>query len=175
MSRYYAITAKAYDADALVDHGVTPVIPRTVGRKDKHECDFALFCERNLIERSFAASQRATTNWHQSERRANGPSKSAARSSKLRAFFCSDESLPSCGATTSAEDAMDRNQRIEQDQPKAADELLRCGSRQAKFGPATNHVRQGLNPLFDPSSGICPSAVAISRLGIKSRVGRIRA
>jgi len=51
------IADKAYDADALIDklmdQGVTPVIPPKVTRKDKRECDFALYCERNLIERFF--------------------------------------------------------------------------------------------------------------------------
>jgi transposase len=32
---------------------VTPVIPPKDNRKDKRECDFALYCERNLIERFF--------------------------------------------------------------------------------------------------------------------------
>jgi hypothetical protein len=45
------------DADAridkLTDHGLTPVILPKAGRKDKRECDFALYCERNLIERFF--------------------------------------------------------------------------------------------------------------------------
>ena len=51
------IADKAYDADALInklmDHGVTPVIPPKANRKDTRECDFALYCERNLIERFF--------------------------------------------------------------------------------------------------------------------------
>lgn len=51
------IADKAYDADALIDkltdHGVTLVIPPKANRKDKRECDFALYCERNLIERFF--------------------------------------------------------------------------------------------------------------------------
>ena len=51
------IADKAYDADALInklmDHGVNPAIPPKAGRKDKRECDFALYCERNLIERFF--------------------------------------------------------------------------------------------------------------------------
>jgi transposase len=51
------IADKAYDADALIDklmeHGVTPVIPPKANRKDRRECDFALYCERNLIERFF--------------------------------------------------------------------------------------------------------------------------
>ena len=34
-----------------MDHGVTPVIPPKANRKDTRECDFALYCERNLIER----------------------------------------------------------------------------------------------------------------------------
>jgi transposase len=32
---------------------VTAVIPPKTTRKDTHECDFALYCERNLIERFF--------------------------------------------------------------------------------------------------------------------------
>jgi transposase len=48
---------KAYDADALVDtltqRGITPVIPPTASRAIKRACDFALYCERNLIERFF--------------------------------------------------------------------------------------------------------------------------
>jgi putative transposase len=51
------IADKAYDAGALIDklmtHGVTPVIPPKANRKDRRECDFALYCERNLIERFF--------------------------------------------------------------------------------------------------------------------------
>src|SRR6516164_1508029 len=51
------IADKAYDADALInklmDHGVTPVIPPKANRKDKRECDFALYRERNLVERFF--------------------------------------------------------------------------------------------------------------------------
>jgi transposase len=51
------IADKAYDADALIDklteQGVTPVIPPKDNRKHKRECDFALYCERNLIERFF--------------------------------------------------------------------------------------------------------------------------
>jgi transposase len=48
---------KAYDADSFVDtlasREVTPVIPPKVNRKVARECDFALYCERNLIERFF--------------------------------------------------------------------------------------------------------------------------
>ena len=48
---------KAYDADTLIDkltdRGVSPVIPPKANRKDKRECDFALYCERNLVERFF--------------------------------------------------------------------------------------------------------------------------
>jgi len=48
---------KAYDADRLIDklrdRGVTPVIPPKANRKEMRECDFALYCERNLIERFF--------------------------------------------------------------------------------------------------------------------------
>jgi transposase len=51
------IADKAYDADALIDkltkQGTTPVIPPKANREDQRECDFALYCERNLIERFF--------------------------------------------------------------------------------------------------------------------------
>src|SRR6266481_3665015 len=48
---------KAYDADPLIDtltqRGITPVIPPKANRKVPRACDFALYCERNLIERFF--------------------------------------------------------------------------------------------------------------------------
>ena len=48
---------KAYDADSLIDtleqRAITPVIPPRATRKVKRDCDFALYCERNLVERFF--------------------------------------------------------------------------------------------------------------------------
>ncbi len=48
---------KAFDADPLIDalteRGITPVIPPKANRKTKRACDFALYSERNLIERFF--------------------------------------------------------------------------------------------------------------------------
>jgi len=48
---------KAFDADWFIDvltqRGITPVIPPMTGRKIPRACDFALYCERNLIERFF--------------------------------------------------------------------------------------------------------------------------
>ena len=48
---------KAYDADPFVDtltqRQITPVIPPKTNRKAPRACDFALYCERNLIERFF--------------------------------------------------------------------------------------------------------------------------
>ena len=48
---------KAYDADALIDalraRSITPVIPPKANRIVKRDCDFALYCERNLVERFF--------------------------------------------------------------------------------------------------------------------------
>ena len=48
---------KAYDADSLIDtlaqRGITPVIPPKANRKMPRACDFALYCERNLVERFF--------------------------------------------------------------------------------------------------------------------------
>jgi transposase len=48
---------KAYDADPLLDtlaaRDITPVIPAKANRKTPRTCDFALYCELNLIERFF--------------------------------------------------------------------------------------------------------------------------
>lgn len=46
---------KAYDSDALRDQldasRITPVIPPKANRKHPRHCDFALYAERNLVER----------------------------------------------------------------------------------------------------------------------------
>jgi transposase len=51
------IADKAYDADQLVERltqrQIAPVIPPKANRKTKRECDFALYRERNLVERFF--------------------------------------------------------------------------------------------------------------------------
>ncbi len=51
------IADKAYDADALIDtlnqREIIPVIPPKTNRKTPRDCDFALYCERNLVERFF--------------------------------------------------------------------------------------------------------------------------
>src|SRR4029079_19697589 len=48
---------KAYDADPLIDtlnrRQITPVMPPKANRKIVRACDFALYCERNLVERFF--------------------------------------------------------------------------------------------------------------------------
>jgi transposase len=48
---------KAYDADALIEtleeRGILPVIPSKANRLIKRETDFALYRERNLVERFF--------------------------------------------------------------------------------------------------------------------------
>jgi transposase len=48
---------KAYDADPLIDilnrRQISPVIPPKANRKNPRACDFALYCERNLVERFF--------------------------------------------------------------------------------------------------------------------------
>jgi transposase len=48
---------KAYDADQLIDtlnrRQISPVIPPKANRKNPRACDFALYCERNLVERFF--------------------------------------------------------------------------------------------------------------------------
>jgi transposase len=47
----------AYDADAFIDilakRQITPVIPSHPRRSIPLSCDFALYCERNLVERFF--------------------------------------------------------------------------------------------------------------------------
>ena len=48
---------KAFDADPFIDtlnqRGIVPVIPPKANRKITRACDYALYCERNLIERFF--------------------------------------------------------------------------------------------------------------------------
>jgi transposase len=48
---------KAYDADALIENleerGITPVIPSKANRLIQRKTDFALYGERNLVERFF--------------------------------------------------------------------------------------------------------------------------
>ena len=48
---------KGYDSDRLVDalnaRGITPVIPPKANRKEPRQTDFALYRERNLVERFF--------------------------------------------------------------------------------------------------------------------------
>ena len=48
---------KGYDADGLIeqlrDARIAAVIPPRSNRKEKRECDFTLYKERNLIERLF--------------------------------------------------------------------------------------------------------------------------
>ena len=48
---------KAFDADPFIDtlarRDITPVIPPKANRKAPRSCDFALYCERNLVERFF--------------------------------------------------------------------------------------------------------------------------
>jgi transposase len=48
---------KAYDADAFIEtlagRRITPVIPSHPRRAIPLPCDFALYCERNLVERFF--------------------------------------------------------------------------------------------------------------------------
>ena len=51
------IADKGYDCDAFVKRlearDITPVIPPKANRKKIRDCDFALYCERNLVERFF--------------------------------------------------------------------------------------------------------------------------
>jgi len=51
------IADKGYDADSFVEslevRAIKPVIPSKSNRKVKRDCDFALYAERNLVERFF--------------------------------------------------------------------------------------------------------------------------
>lgn len=51
------IADKAYDADGFIDaltvRRIEPVIPPKANRKASRKCDFALYAERNLVERFF--------------------------------------------------------------------------------------------------------------------------
>ena len=53
----YVLADKAYDADALIEvleeRDIVPVIPPKKNRTKPRETDFALYRERNLIERFF--------------------------------------------------------------------------------------------------------------------------
>lgn len=53
------IADKAYDADGFIAslqaRRIAPVIPPKANRKVQRPCDFALYAERNLIERFFNA------------------------------------------------------------------------------------------------------------------------
>src|SRR3979411_414302 len=59
---------KAYDADPFVETlpqcGITPVIPPKANRNIKRECDFALYCERNLVEASSICSSASAPSPH---------------------------------------------------------------------------------------------------------------
>ena len=48
---------KGYDSDALVEtlkkRGITPIIPPKANRREPRKTDFALYRERNLVERFF--------------------------------------------------------------------------------------------------------------------------
>jgi len=48
---------KGYDSDALIEtleeRGITPVIPSKANRTEPRKTDFALYRERNLVERFF--------------------------------------------------------------------------------------------------------------------------
>ena len=48
---------KGYDSDELIEslelRAITPVIPPKSNRKTQRHCDFALYCERNLVEKFF--------------------------------------------------------------------------------------------------------------------------
>lgn len=54
----HVIADRAYDAehfhDAILDLGATPVIPPRHNRRRPHACDWALYKERNTIERLFS-------------------------------------------------------------------------------------------------------------------------
>ena len=51
------IADKGYDADSFIEslkvRAIKPVIPPKSNRKVKRDCDFALYAERNLVERFF--------------------------------------------------------------------------------------------------------------------------
>ena len=52
-----SLADKGYDSNALVEtleaRGITPVIPSKANRKEPRKTDFALYRERNLVERLF--------------------------------------------------------------------------------------------------------------------------
>ena len=57
---------KGYDADhfadSLIARAIRVVIPPKSNRKVKRDCDFALYCERNLVERFFCIIKGTSNN-----------------------------------------------------------------------------------------------------------------
>ena len=57
---------KGYDADSFIDHliahAIKAVIPPKSNRKVKRDCDFALYRERNLVERFFCIIKGSSKN-----------------------------------------------------------------------------------------------------------------
>src|SRR6476661_4835853 len=51
-NEYMMIDAARF-VEILAERRITPVIPPTANRKITRPCDYALYCERNLIERFF--------------------------------------------------------------------------------------------------------------------------
>ncbi len=55
---------KGYDADAFIEslevRAIKPVIPPKSNRRVARDCDFALYAERNLIERFFTIPQHSS-------------------------------------------------------------------------------------------------------------------
>ena len=51
------LSDKGYDSDAFIEslqvRAIKPVIPPKANRKIKRDCDFAIYRERNLVERFF--------------------------------------------------------------------------------------------------------------------------
>ena len=86
---------KAYDADPLLDtlaqRDIAAVIPPKANRKTPRTCDFALYCERNLVEPSSASSINSSTFVLSPRATTNSLEISSLASNSPALSFCSTE------------------------------------------------------------------------------------
>src|ERR1019366_5698053 len=85
---------KGYDADSFVEslkvRAIKPVIPPKSNRKIKRDCDFALYRERNLVERFFNIIKHfraIATRYEKTARNFLAGQESARRAGQSRAAF----------------------------------------------------------------------------------------
>jgi transposase len=58
LSTYVRVVWPSPFGETLTQRGISPVIPPKANRNIKRECDFALYCERNLLKHFRAIATR---------------------------------------------------------------------------------------------------------------------